>query len=53
LWRAAGLSVMSGLVNDPEVLARLLAFAPDHIATDRPHELYVSLIGGSDRASTG
>ena len=40
LWRAAGLSVMSGLVNDPEVLARVLAFAPDHVATDRPHELF-------------
>ena len=43
MWRAAGLSVMSGLVNDPEVLARVLAFEPEHIATDRPHELYLCL----------
>ena len=35
MWRAAGLSVMSGLVNDPAVLARVLAFEPEHIATDR------------------
>ena len=34
-WRAAGLSVMSGLVNDPAILARVLAFEPEHIATDR------------------
>jgi glycerophosphoryl diester phosphodiesterase len=38
-WRAAGLSVMSGVVNDAPSLARILPFAPDLVATDRPHEL--------------
>lgn len=40
-WRAAGLSVMSGVVNDIELLRRVLAFEPDGVATDRPHELRV------------
>jgi glycerophosphoryl diester phosphodiesterase len=38
-WRAAGLSVMSGVVNDPALLRRVLPFGPDAVATDRPHEL--------------
>jgi glycerophosphoryl diester phosphodiesterase len=37
--RAAGLSVNTGTVNDAEVLERVLAFAPDAVVTDRPHEL--------------
>jgi glycerophosphoryl diester phosphodiesterase len=44
LWRAAGLSVMSGAVNDA-TLARIVAgFEPDAMATDRPHELARELI---------
>jgi glycerophosphoryl diester phosphodiesterase len=38
-WRAAGLSLMSGVVNDAPSLARVLPFSPDFVATDRPHEL--------------
>lgn len=37
--REAGLSVNTGTVNHPEVLSRVLEFAPDAIGTDRPHEL--------------
>ena len=37
--RDAGLSVDVGTVNHPELLSRVLAFAPDAIGTDRPHEL--------------
>jgi glycerophosphoryl diester phosphodiesterase len=37
--RDAGLSVNAGTVNHPEVLRRVLEFAPDAIGTDRPHEL--------------
>jgi glycerophosphoryl diester phosphodiesterase len=37
--RANGLSVNTGTVNDPEVLERVLAFGPDAVVTDRPHEL--------------
>ncbi len=37
--RGAGLSVNAGTVNHPEVLSRVLEFAPDAIGTDRPHEL--------------
>jgi glycerophosphoryl diester phosphodiesterase len=37
--RDAGLSVNTGTVNHPEVLSRVLEFAPDAIGTDRPHEL--------------
>jgi glycerophosphoryl diester phosphodiesterase len=39
--RAAGLSVNTGTVNDHEVLERVLAFGPDAVVTDRPHELRV------------
>lgn len=38
LW-GAGLSVNTGTVNHPELLSRVLEFAPDAIGTDRPHEL--------------
>jgi glycerophosphoryl diester phosphodiesterase len=37
--RDSGLSVNTGTVNHPEVLSRVLEFAPDAIGTDRPHEL--------------
>jgi glycerophosphoryl diester phosphodiesterase len=37
--RANGLSVNTGTVNDAEVLERVLAFGPDAVVTDRPHEL--------------
>ena len=37
--RAAGLSVNTGTVNDAELLERVVAFGPDAIVTDRPHEL--------------
>jgi glycerophosphoryl diester phosphodiesterase len=37
--RAAGLSVNTGTVNDAELLERVLAFSPDAVVTDRPHEL--------------
>jgi glycerophosphoryl diester phosphodiesterase len=39
--RAAGLSVNTGTVNDAELLERVLAFGPDAVVTDRPHELRV------------
>jgi len=38
LWDA-GLSANAGTVNHPELLSRVLEFAPDAIGTDRPHEL--------------
>jgi glycerophosphoryl diester phosphodiesterase len=37
--RVDGLSVNTGTVNDTEVLERVLAFGPDAVVTDRPHEL--------------
>jgi hypothetical protein len=37
--RAARLSVNTGTVNDAVVLERVLAFGPDAVVTDRPHEL--------------
>jgi glycerophosphoryl diester phosphodiesterase len=37
--RLAGLSVNTGTVNCAELLARALAFSPDAVCTDRPHEL--------------
>lgn len=37
--RRAGLSVNTGTVNDAELLERVLAFGPDAVVTDRPHEL--------------
>jgi glycerophosphoryl diester phosphodiesterase len=40
VWREAGLSVMSGVVNAVAQLRRVLFFAPDMIATDRPAELF-------------
>lgn len=37
--RVAGLSVNTGTVNEVPVLERVLAFGPDAVVTDRPHEL--------------
>ncbi len=37
--RDVGLSVNTGTVNDAELLERVLAFGPDAVVTDRPHEL--------------
>ena len=37
--RDAGLSLNTGTVNHPELLNRVLEFAPDAIGTDGPHEL--------------
>ena len=37
--RDAGLSINTGTINRPELLARALEFHPDAIGTDRPHEL--------------
>lgn len=43
-WRSAGLSLMSGVCNDP-TLARLVGrYEPDAIATDRPNELRHELL---------
>jgi glycerophosphoryl diester phosphodiesterase len=39
--RLAGLSVNTGTVNRAELLARALAFGPDAVCSDRPHELRV------------
>lgn len=39
LWREAGLSVASGVVNTASQLRRVLHFSPDMVATDRPAEL--------------
>jgi glycerophosphoryl diester phosphodiesterase len=46
MWREAGLSVMSGVCNDPELLRRLLPLAPDAVASDRPHELKREVMDG-------
>lgn len=50
LWRAAGLSVMSGVCNDATMLRTILPLAPDYVASDRPYELGQE-IAGDDRAS--
>lgn len=47
LWRLAGLSVASGVVNNPFLLSRLLPFGPELVSTDRPHELYEFITDGS------
>ena len=40
MFRLAGLSVNTGTVNDPELLARVSELAlPDAVCTDRPAEL--------------
>jgi glycerophosphoryl diester phosphodiesterase len=37
--RAGGLSLTTGTVNDPALLARVLCFGPDAVTTDAPHAL--------------
>jgi glycerophosphoryl diester phosphodiesterase len=37
--RGGGLSVTTGTVNDPALLARVLRFGPDAVTTDAPHAL--------------
>jgi glycerophosphoryl diester phosphodiesterase len=37
--RAGGLSLTTGTVNDPALLARVLRFGPDAVTTDAPHAL--------------
>ena len=37
--RRGGLSITTGTVNDPALLARVLRFAPDAVTTDAPHAL--------------
>ena len=39
LLRAAGITVSTGTVNDPELLEQVLKAQPRCITTDRPHEL--------------
>jgi glycerophosphoryl diester phosphodiesterase len=41
--RDAGLSVTTGTVNHASVAERTLAYAPDAMTTDRPHELAAEL----------
>ncbi len=45
--RDAGLSLNTGTVNHPDLLSRVLEFAPDAIGTDRPHELRADAETGS------
>jgi glycerophosphoryl diester phosphodiesterase len=45
-WRRAGLSVMSGVVNALPQLLRVLPFAPDMVASDRPAELEREFLDG-------
>ena len=41
--RDAGLSVSTGTVNPAAVAERALAYAPDTVTTDRPHQLAAEL----------
>ena len=41
--RDAGLSVTTGTVNHAAVAERALAYAPDAVTTDRPHQLAAEL----------
>jgi glycerophosphoryl diester phosphodiesterase len=43
--RDAGLSVATGTVNHAAIAERVLAYAPDAITSDRPHELAAELAG--------
>ncbi len=42
--RLAGLSVNTGTINSVELLERALAFEPDAVCTDRPHELHAEAL---------
>jgi hypothetical protein len=41
--RDAGVSVTTGTVNHAAVAERALAYAPDAVTTDRPHQLAAEL----------
>ena len=41
--RDAGLSVTTGTVNHAAVAERALAYAPDAVTSDRPHQLAAEL----------
>jgi glycerophosphoryl diester phosphodiesterase len=43
--RGAGLSVTTGTINDAAIAERALAFGPDALTSDRPHELAAELAG--------
>ena len=51
--RDAGLSINTGTINRPELLARALEFRPDAIGTDRPHELPAEFTPGPPRRWRG
>lgn len=44
--RLAGLSLNTGTVNAAVLLDRVLAFAPDAVCTDRPHQLRAEALAG-------
>jgi hypothetical protein len=44
--RLAGLSVNTGTINSPELLAAIAPLLPDAVCTDRPHELQMVLETG-------
>jgi glycerophosphoryl diester phosphodiesterase len=45
--RDAGLSVTTGTVNHAAIAERALAYAPDALTTDRPHQLAAELTDGA------
>ena len=49
--RDAGLSVTTGTVNHAAVAERALAYAPDAVTTDRPHELAADCVERRLRAA--
>jgi glycerophosphoryl diester phosphodiesterase len=53
VFRLAGLSVNTGTVNDPELLARVTELAaPDAVCTDRPAELRAEALRLKEASST-
>ena len=53
VFRLAGLSVSTGTVNDPQLLARVTALAaPDAVCTDRPAELRAEALRLEEAPST-
>jgi glycerophosphoryl diester phosphodiesterase len=46
-WRAAGLSIMCGCINDPVLLRTLLVHEPDAVSSDRPLELAAEIAAGA------
>jgi glycerophosphoryl diester phosphodiesterase len=55
ILRLAGLSVNTGTVNHPELMARVAELEPDAVCTDRPHELRAECIDllGATRPARG